>query len=304
MRSSQDFLDSLERTLSEIDALEAIYGSCDEDETDDEFSFRVVSVVEVETARSTLEHKDTGKQEEIPTLEIEIKVMVDCEDGSKSKLLLRSRMPSGYPEVPALVTVSADAIRRTLREELSSLLTETSQSMAGSESTMALVEQLKELGPTFISKDRTLEGNGTQDTDDAIQQPCGNSRRWIWVHHIKNVDRRKAIVDEARNCKLGGYLKHGYPGIIVIEGLSSACDEFVAWVKGSKSRPGGFGRNWGHHVRGQVDLDDESSRSLPSVFRELDDMAELGSVCREHGVEAEFLEFAMQHRAAGANQGG
>jgi hypothetical protein len=122
-------------------------------------------------------------------------------------------------------------------------------------------------------------------------------RRWIWVHHIKDSDRRKTILSEARYLKLGGYLKSGYPGIIVIEGDVLACDEFVAWVKGNKSRPGGFGRNWGHHVRGEVTFPSSGIRLLPFEFEELEDMAVLGGRCRDHGLESEFLEYVMQHKA-------
>jgi hypothetical protein len=298
MTIAEDPLESLERTINEIDALEAIYGNSSDDETDAESSFCVVSLAEMETARAILEQKteNEGKHQEIPTLELEIKVSVELDDGRKATLLLRCRMPPGYPNAPLLVAVSADGLRRSLREELSSHLTKSSESMAGSESTMGLVEELKEIGPTFIAKERVMERDSKPCTAaTAIVQTSRNSRRWIWVHHIKDADRRKSIVSEARDHKLGGYLKHGYPGIVVIEGLAHACDEFVAWVKGNKSRPGGFGRNWGHHVRGQVDLDDES-RSLPAEFRELEDMAVLGSLCREHGLEAEFLEFVMQHK--------
>jgi hypothetical protein len=299
MAIAEDPLESLERTINEIDALEAIYGNHSSDnEIDAESSFCVVSLAEMETARAILEQKtdNEGKHQEIPTLELEIKVSVELDDGRKATLLLRCRMPPGYPNAPLLVTVSADGLRRSLREELSLHLTKSSESMAGSESTMGLVEGLKEIGPAFIAKERVMERDFKPSTAVAMVQTSRNSRRWIWVHHIKDADRRKSIVSEARDHKLGGYLKHGYPGIIVIEGRAHACDEFVAWVKGNKSRPGGFGRNWGHHVRGQVDLDDDESRSLPAEFRELEDMAVLGSLCREHGLETEFLEFVMQHK--------
>ena len=75
-------------------------------------------------------------------------------------------------------------------------------------------------------------------------------RRWIWVHHITNSGRLKQIVTEAEELKLGGFLKGGYPGVVIVEGDSKSCDEFVVWVKGNKSRPGGFGRNWtAYHPR-------------------------------------------------------
>jgi hypothetical protein len=122
------------------------------------------------------------------------------------------------------------------------------------------------------------------------------SRRWIWVHHITNSHRLKQIVQEARRLHLGGYVKGGYPGVVVVEGSCQNCDEFVVWIKGNKSRPGGFGRNWGHHVRGEATTE---ARQLPVTFEELeDDMGRLGGLCRQFGVEGEFREFILQHKAS------
>jgi Protein of unknown function (DUF1115). len=122
------------------------------------------------------------------------------------------------------------------------------------------------------------------------------TRCWIWVHHIKNVGRCKDIVREAKERRLAGYLKHGYPGIVVIEGPTALCNDFVQWIKGSKSRPGGFGRNWGHHVRGQIELDQGSKRSFANEFQDIgEDLASLAAVCRQNGVEDEFLKYVMQH---------
>ena len=106
-------------------------------------------------------------------------------------------------------------------------------------------------------------------------------------------------------------MKKGYPGIIVIEGDSQSCDEYVQWVKGNKSRPGGFGRNWGHHVRGEEllllpssppkdDTEKETaklpSRAFLSRFEDIgEDLADLAALSRQAGVEAEFQVYVMQH---------
>jgi len=119
-------------------------------------------------------------------------------------------------------------------------------------------------------------------------------RAWIWVHHITNTDRLKQIVIEAQQHGLGGYLKGGYPGVVVVEGQSQSVDGFISWIKGNKSRPGGFGRNWGHHVRGEAFGE---KRELPVQFEELeDDMSHLAKLCKEAGVDKEFREFILQHK--------
>jgi len=74
------------------------------------------------------------------------------------------------------------------------------------------------------------------------------------------------------------------------------CDEFVNWIKGSKSQPGGFGRNWGHHVKCEIEI---TNRQLPLEFTELEDMRDLAAACKERGLEEEFLEYVMQHKGGG-----
>jgi hypothetical protein len=290
----EHLLECLGRAVNEIDALEAIYGAGDE-ENDDGTSFLVVSVSELETARSTVEEAECGV---IPQLEVEVQTMLQSDDGIKVTLCLRCRLPPGYPEVPALVTVSVDGLRRAQREKLSSQLAAKAESMIGVEAVMELMEELKEIVPNYLANGQTAQGGSTtEQNSQAKKYPNTFGRRWIWVHHIKDSGRRKSIMYEARYLKLGGYLKSGYPGVIVVEGETSSCNEFVAWVKGNKSRPGGFGRNWGHHVRGEVNFP-SGVRCLPSTFEELEDLAVLGGLCREHGLGDEFLEYVMQHKGS------
>jgi hypothetical protein len=296
MSSQLQLLEALERAVNEIDALEAIYGN-DGGEDDAGSSFSVFSMSELEAARSALEAEAVEEERVIPQLELKVHTSVETDAGEKINLSLHCRLPPGYPEqAPALVSASLDGLRRSLREDLSSHLNRKAESMVGFEAVMELVEELREVAPSYLVKEQSLlaeRGAKRQDSQDEKKTDMFG-RRWIWVHHIKDSDRRKSIVSEARELKLGGYLKSGYPGIIVIEGDASACDEFVSWVKGNKSRPGGFGRNWGHHVRGEINFP-TGTRYLPLEFEELEDLAVLGGLCKEHGLEAEFLDYVLQH---------
>ena len=113
-----------------------------------------------------------------------------------------------------------------------------------------------------ISRNNAYENNETDGTSTGCadekrrrrrrRRRNNYGRRWIWVHHITSVDRRKCIMREARSSNLTGLLKRGYPGVVLVCGPVDSCDEFTTWIKGNKSRPGGFGRNWGHHVRGEI----------------------------------------------------
>ena len=167
---------------------------------------------------------------------------------------------------------------------------------------MELVQALQELAPAIMAARAQLQCRAGDEGETSCSEAAdsGVGRRWIWAHHIKDAGRRKDITKEARDLALGGYLKGGYPGIVVVEGETHACNEFVSWVKGNKSRPGGFGRNWGHHVRGEISLPAGARRRLPATFEELEeDMGALGAACARHGLEEEFLQYVLQHKVSG-----
>jgi hypothetical protein len=70
------------------------------------------------------------------------------------------------------------------------------------------------------------QSNSASNTNISMEDSIPNSpsctgslsRRWVWVHHITNSGRIKQIVHEASQLHLGGYVKGGYPGVVVIEG--------------------------------------------------------------------------------------
>lgn len=307
---SEDDLEALERTVNEIDALSAIYGEpSPEGEGSSGSRFRIVSKQELGTARSILLRGGFGGEAaDLPTLEVEISANVELGDGTREEVKLTCRIPRGYPEKNHLIpSASSAGMPWSMRDELSAKLAESAEAMAGSESIMGLVAELGDLCPPIFQRMQLAFDEGGKSSAKSTEGPgidekpagAGFARLWIWVHHVTDRERRKSIVAEARGLKLGGFLKRGYPGIIVVEGAAQSCGEFAVWVKGNKSRPGGFGRNWGHHVRGQVQVESESQLLLPSNFQEMEEMAAAGRLCKEKGLEEEFLEFAMGHSKAG-----
>lgn len=299
-------LEALERTVQEIEALEAIYGGYEKEAeaaaTKTE-GFIVHSDAQLVNARSALEKKSDLGNFEIPQLDVEVRLLIRLDDmeaddhGTDDTIIfvsLRCRFPPGYPNQAALVSATVDGMRRAAREELSACLVTKAQELVGEEAVMELVEETRELAVMLARKERQA-GCQAKTRETAATKTCTSfGRRWIWVHHITDSDRRRSIIKEAHDLELGGYLKSGYPGVVVVEGEATSCDDFVAWIKGNKSRPGGFGRNWGHHVRGEMELP-WGERQLPAVFEELEDIAVLGGQCTKCGLEAEFKEYVMQH---------
>ena len=257
-------LELLERTVEEVGAITAIYDT-------NAPGRRVVihSCEEYLTAHSIIEAvASEGVSMEwsgtTPSLDVEIELLLHVELNGEEGIpaSLRCKLPPGYPRVPVSVVVSVCGLHRSsvayqkLTVELNQLAVELAA--ADSEAIMELLQALEERVSEAMSDTRAISSNksltGTTVTGSSDEYMCGFGRRWIWAHHIKDSARRKAIVCEAHRLCLGGFLKSGYPGVVVVEGRRGACEEYVQWIKGNKSRPGGFGRNWGHHVRGEINV--------------------------------------------------
>ena len=329
--TEEEKIESLHRALDEIEVLEAIYGCCIEQEDESATpAFSIVTVAEHLKAKELTTSGTRGcgtstsssdSNMTIPQLEIELRIPIIINEDIPGEefafdTTIRCRLPPGYPLIPAVISItSLSALCRRLREELSKEVNQYAQELAGQEAILPLVEYMKEKVAESQVRDvlQAMEcGDATDSNTYDAKESSKRGRRWIWVHHITDSARCKSIVQEAKELGLGGYLKPGYPGVVVVEGPSSRCDEFVTYIKGNKSRPGGFGRNWGHHVRGHIDFDtgifgdgNDSVHTaklhprpqLPVDFEEIvEDLATLSKLCRECGLEDEFKEYVMQHK--------
>ncbi|VEU42928.1 unnamed protein product [Pseudo-nitzschia multistriata] len=337
-----DYMAALERTINEMDVLRAIYGEDGDNNnhgSGSSSSFEIVSPGPDEMNRmrrflglciedgdedDDFEHHEDkcdegGNMEDqpqpFPDIQIQLRIPIQNieENGSDDDRIvatLRCRLPLGYPEYfPALVTSLrlVPARNRSLTEEIARSLNETSAtSLQGTESIMDLVEETRELllSDRFAA-DSSKGSDQVHDVKAEDQHRNRGCRMWIWVHHITSTDRRKSILEEARERDLTGILKHGYPGVVLVEGSHAACESFVGWIKGNKSRPGGFGRNWGHHVRGEIEFPLSGSPEEDSVvtktvamttFEEMEELSAMAKSCKELGLEDEFKEFVMQHK--------
>ncbi|KAF5836965.1 hypothetical protein DUNSADRAFT_5194 [Dunaliella salina] len=53
----------------------------------------------------------------------------------------------------------------------------------------------------------------------------------LWFHHIKNLYKRKVILEWARELQLGGASKPGYPGVVLVEGAVEDVQEYVGRLR-------------------------------------------------------------------------
>ncbi|SOS80662.1 conserved protein, unknown function [Plasmodium sp. gorilla clade G1] len=115
------------------------------------------------------------------------------------------------------------------------------------------------------------------------------ARRLCYSHHILSLVKRSCIIKWAKQLKIGGYSKIGYPGIIVCEGPKDEVDFYINSL--NKLR-------WKHFdCRGMEDIElDENenlddARVLPTTVRELDakSMRTLSDICTQCGLRDLFL---------------
>ena len=131
----------------------------------------------------------------------------------------------------------------------------------------------------------------------------------IWFHHIKNLGKRKSLVAWARELRLLGRSKPGFPGLVVVEGAEGDVREYVARVRAlqwqamqvrgeqevsavvdaepaaaaAATTDGGGGSS--------SDNNTKTHNAWGGVFAELPETgtAELGRLCAAAGCEALFL---------------
>ncbi|KAL9189543.1 hypothetical protein ACHAXT_009218 [Thalassiosira profunda] len=212
-------------------------------------------------------------------------LQLQCDGDEAVKVELRIKMPTAYPvRENALLLIEGSLVsspsnpqcmRRAGLEAVPQLVgscqqtaLETAEAQGGGEAVWSVLSRAEEWTSTEWaslleehSKSLACEQpKGADDTHRAIAL----GRRILYSHHIIANSKRRDIATLTSQYKLGGYMKIGWPGVILIE-------------EEREEIPVG------------VDLD--AYRMLPLKFEELgkDQMSLLASNCREAGLERMFL---------------
>lgn len=224
-------LEALERAVEEIGALEAIFGY-------EDGAFTVQSESALAAARSAVEDPtELPEGWSAPQLDIELRLMLelddsDAEDG-RPAARLRCTMAPGYPTVCcARVSVSIEGLRRGPADRLTERLAEKSSSLVGEEAVMELVQELQDIAPDTMRAQRAaLAAEATSPKSGLPACAPQFGRRWVWAQTVTKPPNRALAVSWANDLLLGGFLKPGSPGIFVLEGEASACDDFIKQLK-------------------------------------------------------------------------
>ena len=276
---------------------------------------------------------DEGSLEGVPALEVTVRLLGARLRGGPVAIAVA--MPPGYPETtPVDVRIEAnaratvadlDALRDAARDAVLDAGRGQASAVAAVEAVRARLADVSaaaeaEEDAAREAAARVAETRASADRR-ASPDPDALARRLIWFHHIKAPSKRRDAVAWARELRLGGFSKPGYPGVVVVEGRREDCEEYVARLKslswkamsvrlaedegeevgagggpegvagggGSEGVAGGGGSEGVGPGRG--------SRRLPATFEELPEngLGALGEALRAGGLE-HLLEAALKQR--------
>ena len=120
-------------------------------------------------------------------------------------------MSTNYPlsTTPNIfVRCSKQNINRKFTEDLKNFI---NNAHSNDSSVLEIVEWIKENLQNYLNK-----SNSNRNESGVSNSLFNLSRMWIYSHHIYSVNKRKSIIQWAKNFDLDGFSKPGKPGIICV----------------------------------------------------------------------------------------
>ncbi|XP_014108791.1 PREDICTED: RWD domain-containing protein 2B isoform X2 [Pseudopodoces humilis] len=111
----------------------------------------------------------------------------------------------------------------------SDLKTYLMQNFSGEPCMLSAREWVKDHAAAYIDKD--LSSSSVTASEATQSEVTMFTRLWIYSHHIYNKQKRKNIIDWAKELSLSGFCMPGKPGVVCVEGLQSSCEEFWSRVR-------------------------------------------------------------------------
>ncbi|XP_073695756.1 RWD domain-containing protein 2B isoform X2 [Garra rufa] len=160
-----------------------------------------------------------------PQLNIKLKL-----ENPAVNITLQCTYPTDYPKVLPDITVRCSVLTRSQQMMLhSNLITYLSENCSGDVCILSAVQWINENTQTYITNSFPVSDPKKEDLSMPSKEIF--TRLWIYSHHIYNKIKRKNILEWAKELNLSGFSMPGKPGIVCVEGLQSACNEFWARVK-------------------------------------------------------------------------
>jgi len=210
---------------------------------------------------------------------------------------IRMEMNEGYPESSSLCVTSVDIVESTSRksaiEAIPSLLEVCRDSIVLEEESIFAVMLAADtwMAEVWPEKATTTSTVSFQVIEDKKTQVLG--RRLIYSHHIISNKKRSDMKYLAQHYKLTGYIKVGWPGLVILEGDDESCNRFFDDMRQW---------NWQYLVvRGE--MQEHVQTTLDGMrkfegFVETESMSEVADHCRRVGLEDLFFTSMKKYGGA------
>jgi hypothetical protein len=213
-------LSLLQAQLDEIEALQACY-------PDGELSFTAAEATALRFAAAVVAGPAAAELHDVPALSATLRLPgVELAGQPVQLKFTLPRGSSGEPGLQVLCNASrpaADVLQAAASSTagecardgtpclllVSARLAEAARQLAEAEA--AERQQAAQQPPGSVG-DATGQAGGRQELRQGVL-----SRRCVWFHHIKNLNKRKSIVAWGNELGLGGYSKPGFPGVLLVE---------------------------------------------------------------------------------------
>lgn len=153
-----------------------------------------------------------------------INMNLDVSAGAMVVFSLSCILPFKYPAVLPEITVRSLLLSRSQQTQLNTDLTAHLQkNCLGDVCVLHATDWVREHAPGYVSRDAAplpAPGGAVPPTLLVL------TRLWVYSHHIYNKGKRKHILEWAKELSLSGFSMPGKPGVVCVEGLQSACEEF------------------------------------------------------------------------------
>uniref|UniRef100_A0A493T3A0 RWD domain containing 2B n=1 Tax=Anas platyrhynchos platyrhynchos TaxID=8840 RepID=A0A493T3A0_ANAPP len=169
---------------------------------------------------------------EMPSSKVQFTLNVKPEvpGASMAEFSMVCALPFKYPTVPPEITVRSPLLSRSQQIQLNSdLKTYLMQNCSGEPCMLSAREWVKDHASAYV--DRELSSSSVTTSNASQSEDVIFTRLWIYSHHIYNKQKRKNIIEWAKELSLSGFSMPGKPGVVCVEGLQSNCDEFWSRVR-------------------------------------------------------------------------
>jgi hypothetical protein len=266
--------DDCEAQLAEVEMIEAAYGD----------SFHLLP----DTTHSLTHSGDIAFDIVLPDHEL-----------SSLSLSIRLHVPCNYPQKPIrFILNSAKNLNKTEKDEIR-LTIQSSIDCADVDSALGSLE-ICQMAIDLVRE--VLETQEAKKMENLVVSTCTPSKKrlarfLIYFHHIMSGKKRVAIVEQARDLDLGGYSKHGFPGIVIVEGFDYNVLEYVRRIQHLRWQQMVVrGEEFDEYVEDSEQLlctggSGGFRRKFPTPFTEIegDSMSDIANLCKEYGCHDLFM---------------